>query len=86
MEAQFWLNLQVAWVPNEAGEKNVSAPGIAREFIFSPEVGRNIDGPMAGGKPTAEEIKRVGQFGRGELRILDDRLTDLESGKQARFE
>ncbi len=72
--------------PNEAGEKNVNAPGIARDFIFSPEVGKSIDGPMAEGKPTAEEIKRVRQFGRGELRILDYRLTDLESGKQARFE
>ncbi len=41
---------------------------------------------MAKGKPTAEEIKTVRQFGRGELRILDYRLTDLESGKQARFE
>ena len=43
--------------PNETGEKNVNAPGIVREFIFSREVGRSIDGPRATRQPTAEEIE-----------------------------
>jgi hypothetical protein len=67
--------------PNESGEKNVNAPGLVREFIFSPEVGRTIDYP-----PKPEEIEKIKHFGRGELRILDYKLGDLVSGKRARFE
>lgn len=72
--------------PNEPGEKNVNAPGLIREFIFSPEVGRTIDGPNAKREPILEEIEKIKRFGRGELRILDYRLGDLEPGKRARFE
>jgi hypothetical protein len=72
--------------PNEPGEKNVNAPGLIREFIFSPEVGRTIDGPNAKRKPTLEEIEKIQRFGRGELRILDYKLGDLVPGKRARFE
>ena len=67
--------------PNEPGEKNVNAPGLIREFIFSPEVGRTINYP-----PKPEEIEKIRRFGRGELRILDYKLGDLVPGKRARFE
>jgi len=67
--------------PNEPGEKNVNAPGLIREFIFSPEVGRTIHYP-----PKPEEIEKIKHFGRGELRILDYKLGDLVPGKRARFE
>jgi hypothetical protein len=71
--------------PNEAGDKNVMAPGEVRSFIFSPAVGRTIDGPLAEGSPTGMDIDRIGLFGRGELRILDYALEDIIAGKQARF-
>ena len=66
---------------NEAGEKNVNAPGEVREFIFSPEVGRTIHYPHKPG-----EMEKIKRFGRGELRILDYKLGDLVPGEKARFE
>lgn len=72
--------------PNEAGEKNVNAPGNVREFFFSPEVGRTIGGPAATDHPTEEEMERIRQYGTGILTILDYRLTNLEPNQQARFE
>jgi hypothetical protein len=72
--------------PNEAGDKNVNAPGEEREFFFSPAVGRTIDGPGAGRSSTPEEIETICSFGKGRLTILEYRLVDLEPGKQARFE
>jgi hypothetical protein len=72
--------------PNEAGEKNVNAPGEVREFIFSPEVGKTIDRPDAGRSPTPEEVEAVRRFGQGTLTIRDYRLSDVEPGRQARFE
>ena len=72
--------------PNEAGDRNVNAPGEEREFIFSPAVGRTIDGPGANRNPTPEEIEIIRSFGKGKLTILEYRLADLEPGKQARFE
>jgi hypothetical protein len=72
--------------PNEAGDKNVNAPGEIREFIFSPEVGKSIAPPEAKRQPTVEEIDRVRHFGHGRLKILDYRLTDLIPGQQAKFE
>jgi len=71
--------------PNEAGEKNLNVPGEIREFIFSPEVGRTIQGPQANQAPTPAEIDRIKNFGQGKLSIIDYRLADLEPGKQARF-
>ena len=68
--------------PNEG---SVNAPQGVREFVFSPEVGQSIDGPKATAQPTAEEMKRVFEFGSGELRILDYSLSDLEPGKRARM-
>jgi hypothetical protein len=69
--------------PNEAGEKNVNAPGEIRGFIFSPEVGRTIQGPDAKSGPTAEEIAAVGDFGTGRLTVLEFRLTEPRAGEQA---
>lgn len=71
--------------PNKAGDQNINAPGKVREFIFSPEVGRTIQGPQAHLAPTAAEIRRSSDFGRGRLTIVDYRLADLEPGRQARF-
>ena len=72
--------------PNEAGDRNVNAPGEVREFVFSPEVGATIDGPDATRSPTPAEIERVLQWGLGTLTILEYRLADLDPGKTARFE
>jgi hypothetical protein len=72
--------------PNEAGDKNVNAPGNVREFLFSPEVGRTIGGPEATSYPTNEEMKRIEQYGKGVLTILDSRLGNLLPNQQARFE
>jgi hypothetical protein len=69
--------------PNEPGEKNVNAPGDLREFIFSPEVGRTIDGPGASRSVEPRDIEAVRAFGRGTLRILDYRLSRLGPGQQA---
>ena len=52
--------------PNDGG---VNAPRKKREFIFSPEVGRSIQGPTAHWSPSLEEIERVRSFGGGELII-----------------
>jgi hypothetical protein len=72
--------------PNEPGEKNVNAPGLVREFIFSPAVGKTLAGPEVKTSPTAEEIEQVKRFGRGKLTILDYRLTDPDPGEKAGFE
>lgn len=71
--------------PNQAGDKNVNAPGEVREFIFSPAVGASIDGPGAGRAPTPEEIEAVRAWGRGTLAIHGYELADLAPGKTARF-
>ncbi|MBM3293520.1 MAG: hypothetical protein FJY82_03240 [Candidatus Aminicenantes bacterium] len=70
---------------NEAGEKNVNAPGDIREFIFSPEVGRTIQGSDADRAPEETDIEKVQSFGRGILKITDFSLADLEPGRKARF-
>ena len=72
--------------PNQPGEKNVNAPGQVREFIFSPEVGKTIDGPTARRKPNEEELDRIRRYGIGTLTILEFRLKDLEPGRQAGFD
>jgi hypothetical protein len=69
--------------PNEPGDKNVNAPGAERGFIFSPAVGRTIDGPGAKTEPTPEEIEAVRSFGRSVLTIIRYRLDNLEQGKKA---
>jgi hypothetical protein len=46
-----------------------AGPANPRQFIYSPDVGRQIDGPDAGRSVTPEEVQRVEQFGRGTLTI-----------------
>lgn len=46
-----------------------SAPTIPRKFIFSPEVGKSIDGPNAASSVSPEAVKRVALFGSGEFHI-----------------
>ena len=46
-----------------------AGPANPRKFIFSPEVGKKIDGIGAARAVTDEEIKDVQKFGRGELTI-----------------
>jgi hypothetical protein len=61
----------------EAAARN--APGRVRDFIFSPEVGRTIQGPEARRGPGPEDIHRIMRFGRGRLRLLDYRLAEPSS-------
>lgn len=56
--------------PNAPGPKNVNAPGELRKFVFS--------APARGGAAARE-------FGRGEFRILEYRLKDLEADRRASF-
>ncbi len=44
-------------------------PEKLRKFIFSPQVGKQIDGPDVGRSVTVEEIQAVERFGRGSLMI-----------------
>lgn len=46
-----------------------AGPANPRVFIFSPEVGRKIDGADAGRSVTAEEVEAIRRFGRGTLTI-----------------
>ena len=71
---------------NEAGEKNVNAPGEEREFIFSPEVGAGIQSPESPRPPNEKDIEQVRSFGRGLLRIVEYGLGNLNVGEQAKFE
>ena len=71
--------------PNEAGPENVNAPGLIRDFVFSPEVGRMIAGSDSPAGLTEEDIERVKRFGRGTFRIAGFSLVGLEPGSQARF-
>ncbi|MBI4586002.1 MAG: hypothetical protein HY717_18485 [Planctomycetes bacterium] len=64
--------------PNEAGIRNVNAPGLEREFWFSPSVSRET--PI-----THQEVRRAKSFGRGVFRIVKYTLEDLVPGKQASF-
>ena len=69
--------------PNEGG---VNAPQQLREFIFSPEVGREIQGPLSASSASNEEIKRIQAFGRGWLHLDEFRLTPPRRGERASFE
>jgi hypothetical protein len=70
--------------PEKARREN--APGNLREFIFSPAVGKTIDGPDAGRPPTREEIKAVADAGSGKLKILEFKLSEESSGSEPRLE
>jgi hypothetical protein len=51
-----------------------------RKFIFSPDVGKIIDGASAGRAVTDEDIKDVQKFGRGELTIDKFKLAPGKNG------
>lgn len=58
--------------PSECATRSYSAeagPANPRNFIFSPEVGKGIDGPSAGRAVTPEEIEDIEHFGRGVMTI-----------------
>ena len=69
--------------PNQG---SVNAPQELREFIFSPQVGREIQGPQAASSPTTEDVERVQAFGRGWLRVDEFQLTPPRRGERASFE
>ena len=58
----------------------------AAEYIFSPDVGKTIDGLGVRRSPSPEEIDAVRRFGTGTLRIVDYRMSNLKPGREARFE
>lgn len=51
-----------------------------RDFIFSPEVGKEIDGPGAGRSPEVEEVERIRSFGRGSLGVEKFKLQAADAG------
>jgi len=53
-----------------------AGPRDPREFIFSPEVGKSIQGPDSHVSPTPEDIEAVRRFGRGKLSIVKHVLAD----------
>ena len=57
-----------------------AGPGKSRAFIFSPEVGRRIAGPLMAAAVTQEEIAAVNEFGRGTLEFGDYGLEESEGG------
>jgi hypothetical protein len=69
--------------PNDG---SVNAPQEFREFIFSPRVGRDIQGPNATVGPTGEDVEAVRAFGRGWLFIESYTLSPPRSGERAAFE
>ena len=69
--------------PNEG---SVNAPQELREFIFSPGVGREIQGPGANASPTEEDVRQVAAFGRGWLFVESYQLTPPRRGERAAFE
>jgi hypothetical protein len=69
--------------PNDG---SVNAPQELREFIFSPRVGRDIQGSSANASPTADEVEEVRAFGRGWFFIESYTLTPPRRGERAAFE
>jgi len=64
----------------------VNAPQELRAFVFSPQVGREIQGPSATSSPTIDEAERVQAFGRGWLHVDEFRLTPPRRGERVSFE
>jgi hypothetical protein len=58
---------------------------MVREFIFSPEVGRSIQGVKANRQVTPEETEKIKNSGNGRLRILNYQLENGNPGQKARF-
>jgi hypothetical protein len=69
--------------PNDG---SVNAPQQLREFIFSPRVGRDIQGPDSKMSPTAEQVNEVRSFGQGWFLIHSYTLTPERQGERAAFE
>lgn len=65
---------------------SVNAPQKLREFIFSPQVGQDIQGPTATAAPTAEDVAAVRSFGRGWMFIESYELTPPRKGELAAFQ
>lgn len=69
--------------PAECASREYGAdvgPANPREFVFSPEVGKSIDGPTASRSVEPQDIERVRQFGHGKLWIKDRALLPAEDG------
>lgn len=64
----------------------VNAPQEERGFIFSPEVGRSIQGPSSNAEVGEDEIERVADDGRGVLTIEEMKLTAPRAGERAGIE
>jgi hypothetical protein len=62
------------------GELN--APQQFRTFIFSPEVGRSIQGMNSTGSFTAQEERRIFYFGNGDLQIQSIELSPPKAGER----
>jgi hypothetical protein len=70
----------------DSNDGNVNASQELREFIFSPQVGREIQGPLATASPTIGEVELVQAFGRGWLHLNEFRLTPARRGERAALE
>ncbi|MBF0398204.1 MAG: hypothetical protein HQK78_15615 [Desulfobacterales bacterium] len=60
--------------------KAETCPENPRKFIFSPEVGKKIDGSKAARSVTVDEIEDVKRFGRGTLTIESFNLEQRKDG------
>lgn len=60
--------------------KTDAGPANPRKFIFSPEVGKRIDGAKADRSVTDEEVRDIQNFGRGELTIKKFKLAPGSDG------
>lgn len=69
--------------PSECPTREYSAesgPGNQRNFIFSPEVGKRINGPNASRVITPENVKAIEHFGRGLMAIEKFHMTPGVNG------
>jgi hypothetical protein len=66
--------------PNDG---TVNAPQYVRDFIFSPEVGKVIQGPSDTDQPSSRDIEHVAGFGQGVLTIEKLMLSLPRKGGQA---
>ncbi|MEO0249046.1 MAG: hypothetical protein ABIN58_05780 [candidate division WOR-3 bacterium] len=57
-----------------------AGPANPREVIFSPEVGKSIDGPKSRRAVEAQEVEEIERFGRGELTIKEFKLQPTADG------
>lgn len=65
---------------------DVNAPQQFRAFIFSPEVGRSIQGSNSKSSLTAQEERRIFYFGNGHLQIKSIELSPPKAGEKAKIE